>query len=69
VPVRYFDEASSINFRRSVVYGLRTLATVGAYWLDRLRIRRSPLFVAKDRTTSTPVSPSQTAPKAEIPAQ
>src|SRR5207247_9264508 len=29
VPVRYFDEASSINFRRSCVYGLRTLGTVG----------------------------------------
>ncbi len=44
VPVRYFDEASSINFRRSVTYGLRTLGTVGTYWLDRLGIRRSPLF-------------------------
>jgi glycosyltransferase involved in cell wall biosynthesis len=44
VPVRYFDEASSINFRRSVTYGLRTLTTVGSYWLDRLGIRRSPLF-------------------------
>jgi glycosyltransferase involved in cell wall biosynthesis len=47
VPVRYFDEASSINFRRSVTYGLRTLATVGAYWLDRLGIRRSPLFAKR----------------------
>jgi glycosyltransferase involved in cell wall biosynthesis len=47
VPVRYFDEASSINFRRSVTYGLRTLATVGSYWLDRLGIRRSPLFGPK----------------------
>jgi glycosyltransferase involved in cell wall biosynthesis len=44
VPVRYFDEASSINFRRSVTYGVRTLATVGTYWLDRLGVRRSPLF-------------------------
>jgi glycosyltransferase involved in cell wall biosynthesis len=44
VPVRYFDEASSINFRRSVTYGLRTLSTVGTYWLDRLGVRRSPLF-------------------------
>ena len=47
VPVRYFPEASSINFRRSTVYGLWTLATVGKYWLDRLGIRRSPLFKAK----------------------
>lgn len=44
VPVRYFDEASSINFRRSLKYGLSTLGVVGQYWLDRLGIRRSPLF-------------------------
>jgi len=44
VPVRYFKEASSINFRRSVRYGLGTLGTVGLYWLDRIGIYRSPLF-------------------------
>ncbi len=47
VPVRYFDEASSINFRRSVTYGLRTLGVVGQYWLDRLGILRSRLFQAR----------------------
>ncbi|MBL8796314.1 MAG: glycosyltransferase family 2 protein [Planctomycetia bacterium] len=41
VPVRYFDEASSINFRRSVRYGFGTLAALGDYWLDRLRWRKS----------------------------
>jgi glycosyltransferase involved in cell wall biosynthesis len=44
VPVRYFDEASSINFRRSVKYGLNTLGVVGQYWLDRLGIWHPPLF-------------------------
>jgi glycosyltransferase involved in cell wall biosynthesis len=44
VPVRYFPEASSINFHRSMKYGLTTLGTVGLYWLDRLRLWRSPLF-------------------------
>jgi glycosyltransferase involved in cell wall biosynthesis len=44
VPVRYFDEASSINFRRSLTYGLSTLGVVASYWLTRLGIRRSPLF-------------------------
>lgn len=44
VPVRYFPEASSINFRRSVQYGLGTLMVVGAYWLDRLQLKKSPLF-------------------------
>jgi glycosyltransferase involved in cell wall biosynthesis len=47
VPVRYFDEASSINFRRCVTYGLGTLAMVGRYWLDRLGFWRSPLFRRK----------------------
>jgi glycosyltransferase involved in cell wall biosynthesis len=47
VPVRYFDEASSINFRRSVVYGLSTLGAVGRYWLNRLGLWRSPLFLKK----------------------
>lgn len=36
VPVRYFKEASSINFRRSTVYGLRTLSTVARWYLHRL---------------------------------
>jgi glycosyltransferase involved in cell wall biosynthesis len=54
VPVRYFKEASSINFRRSVRYGLQTLAVLGKYWIDRLRIHRSPLFKAK------PAAPART---------
>lgn len=44
VPVRYFDEASSINFRRCVKYGLGTLNVLAQYWLDRLRLYRSRLF-------------------------
>jgi glycosyltransferase involved in cell wall biosynthesis len=45
VPAHYFKEASSIGFTRGLKYGLQTLATVGAYWLDRLGLRRAPLFV------------------------
>src|SRR5438105_4963626 len=47
VPVRYFEEASSINFKRSVKYGFGTLGAIGAYWLNRLGLHRSPLFRAK----------------------
>ena len=47
VPVRYFDEASSINFRRSLVYGLGTLGELGRYWLHRLGVWRTPLLRAK----------------------
>ncbi len=42
VPTRYFDEASSVGFRRSVVYGLSTLRVVGRYLLHRTGLRRSP---------------------------
>lgn len=49
VPVRYFPEASSINFVRSVKYGCRSLAVVAEYWLDRFRIRRSQLFETNSR--------------------
>lgn len=45
VPVRYFKEASSISFRRSVRYGLSTLHTLGRFWAHRLGMCRSPLFV------------------------
>jgi glycosyltransferase involved in cell wall biosynthesis len=44
VPVRYFAEASSINFRRSLRYGVSTLGAVGSYWCHRLGLRKSPLF-------------------------
>jgi glycosyltransferase involved in cell wall biosynthesis len=47
VPVRYFPEASSINFKRSLRYGFGTLGVVGQYWLQRLHVRSSPLFAPK----------------------
>ncbi|MGZ6268393.1 MAG: glycosyltransferase family 2 protein, partial [Candidatus Limnocylindrales bacterium] len=33
VPTRYFKEASSVNFRRSVVYGLSTLRVIARFML------------------------------------
>ena len=47
VPTRYFQEASSVGFKRSVVYGLSTLRVVARYLLHRLRVRRSPKLVAR----------------------
>jgi glycosyltransferase involved in cell wall biosynthesis len=41
VPTRYFEEASSVGFRRSVVYGLSTMKVVLRFMLHRLRLRRS----------------------------
>ena len=42
VPTRYFEEASSVGFRRSVVYGLSTLKVVLRFLLHRIKLRRSP---------------------------
>ena len=52
VPTRYFTEASSVNFRRSVVYGLSTLRVVLRFLLHRIGLRRSPKLTA--RTTEPP---------------
>ena len=41
VPTRYFEEASSVSFRRSVVYGLSTMRVVGRYLLHRSAPQRS----------------------------
>ncbi len=43
-PTRYFPEASSINFQRSVVYGLGVLETGLKLWLDRHGVLHSSLF-------------------------
>src|SRR5215467_14413650 len=48
IPVRYFAEASSINFRRGLRYGLLTVAVVFQYWLDRLGVCRSRCFRPKN---------------------
>jgi glycosyltransferase involved in cell wall biosynthesis len=47
VPTRYFDEASSVGFKRSVVYGLATLRVVARYLLHRFRVRRSRKLAAR----------------------
>jgi glycosyltransferase involved in cell wall biosynthesis len=43
-PTKYFPEASSINFRRSVVYGLGVLRTSIAFRLARLGFDRGTIF-------------------------
>jgi glycosyltransferase involved in cell wall biosynthesis len=47
VPTRYFEEASSVGFRRSVVYGLSTLRVVLRYLLHRIGVRRSLKLTAR----------------------
>jgi glycosyltransferase involved in cell wall biosynthesis len=48
-PTKYFEEASSINFRRSVKYGLGVLATTAGFVAHKLGIRRSPRYGSTGR--------------------
>ena len=43
-PTKYFEEASSINFSRSVTYGIGVLKTSAQYFLHRKGISKSDLF-------------------------
>ena len=46
VPVRYMDEASSINLKRSIKYGFGGLGAIVAQKLHRMRLRNDPRFIA-----------------------
>jgi len=48
VPTRYFAEASSVGFRRSVVYGLSTLRVVARFTLHRIGLRRSAKLTSRE---------------------
>ena len=48
-PTKYFAEASSINFRRSVQYGIGVLATTACFVAHKMRIVRLPIFDATGR--------------------
>ena len=43
-PTKYFEEASSINFKRSVQYGLGVLATTAGFVAHKMGILRLPRF-------------------------
>lgn len=43
-PTKYFSDASSIDFRRSVVYGLGVLRTAAQFRLQRAGLARTALF-------------------------
>ena len=48
-PTKYFEEASSINFGRSVQYGLGVLATTLSFVAHRMGFRRLPRYSAGGR--------------------
>jgi hypothetical protein len=43
-PTKYFKEASSINFQRSVTYGLGVLSVSWLYFLSRVGLYQAAIF-------------------------
>ena len=68
VPVRYFPEASSINFRRSCRYGLLTLKVMFDYWMHWLGLWKNPLFVRKQPALPRTMLPIEAATTTDGPA-
>jgi len=44
VPAKYFEEASSINFIRSIKYGIETLLTIAKLFLHKFGLTKCSLF-------------------------
>src|SRR6516164_5366606 len=56
-PTKYFEEASSINFRRSVTYGLGVLGTTVQFFVERMGIAHSRIFSENgQKLETTPVT-------------
>ena len=53
-PTKYFDEASSINFKRSCVYGLGCLKTAWQFRMQRWGKAQHPIFDPNGRGLSDP---------------
>jgi len=60
-PTKYFADASSINFRRSVVYGLGVVRTSLAFRLHKMRWIRSSLFDPNGSRLAIPRADAETA--------
>jgi glycosyltransferase involved in cell wall biosynthesis len=52
-PASYFPEASSIDFRRSLIYGLGVVRTSIQFRLNRWGVLRSPVFSRQGRRLAT----------------
>lgn len=44
VPVRYFDEASSINLKNSLLYGINTLWMLVRFYIQKIGLRKYKFF-------------------------
>jgi glycosyltransferase involved in cell wall biosynthesis len=50
-PTKYFDDASSINFRRSLTYGVGCLSVGAKFLAHRTGVQTNPMFVPRPPTT------------------
>ncbi len=71
-PTRYFPEASSINFRQSLRYGLGVISTSVKFRLQRMRIAQFPIFCRPGRRLTDDyyeqvISPLTTQPTGQNP--
>ncbi len=51
-PTKYFDEASSINFSRSVTYGLGVIGTSFLYFFNKIGLAKSDIFKKPEQKKS-----------------
>lgn len=58
-PARYFPDASSINFRRSVRYGFGVLGTAGQFWMSRYGFGKPRILRDDPRQRLRPESTSE----------
>jgi glycosyltransferase involved in cell wall biosynthesis len=64
-PTKYFEEASSINFRRSVTYGLGVVATTLQFAMQRVGLVNLPRFSPQGRKLQTGLQSSYYLPHTE----
>jgi glycosyltransferase involved in cell wall biosynthesis len=62
-PTKYFKEASSINFRRSVTYGLGVLRTTLDFFAHRIGLRKHPRFGTRGRRVQLQYYATNTDPQ------
>src|SRR5262249_31153129 len=66
-PTKYFADASSINFARSVKYGVGVLATALKFRLDKSGFRKFAIFAIGDGSTLKPDAGAGPCRMSEIP--
>jgi glycosyltransferase involved in cell wall biosynthesis len=66
-PTKYFEEASSINFRRSVTYGLGVIVTTFQFALQKMGVAKFRIFSAKGRKLDPGYAPYYAQGTAEPP--